>query len=199
MAKQRRYDPVKIYEKICSGTSSYDEEKHCPLILEVLSDPNRGTMSAFCVEAFITDSTFYRWIAKHNIFHSCYRYGLMKARENWESEGRLGRDDESFNLEYWRIVGASRFGVGKTNRVRLEVDSESNPYDQFKQLMAQASNGDFTAGELKQIMESVNVGRGAFETFELQKDVTQMREDILRMERNNGNNSGAIEKTKEIN
>jgi len=195
MAQSRKYDPIKIYQNIKSNETSYKEDKHCPMILEVLCDPNRGTMSAFCVDAFITDSTFYRWLAKYKIFYSCYRYGLMRARENWEGEGRSGRDDESFNLEYWRIIGASRFGVGKTNRVRLEVDADSNPYEQFKQLIAQASNGDFTAGELKQIMESINVGRSAFETFELQKEVTRMKEDFIKMENKNGNNRCAIEKT----
>jgi len=195
MAQVSRLNPKKIYENLKKNATSYKEETHCPMIIKVLCDPNKGTMSAFCVEAFITDSTFYRWLAKYKTLYSCYRYGLMKARENWEDEGRRGKDDESFNLEYWRIIGASRFGVGKTNRVRLEVDADSNPYEQFKQLIGQASNGDFTAGELKQIMESINVGRSAFETFELQKEVTRMREDLLKMENNNGHNSFAIEKT----
>jgi hypothetical protein len=195
MAQVSKYDPKKIYVNLKKNATSYDEEEHCTLLLKILGDTDKGTVSAFCVEAFITDSTFYRWLNKYPIFYTCYRYGLMQARENWEAEGRLGKDDESFNLEYWRIIGASRFGVGKTNRVRLEVDSDTNPYDQYRQIMLQASNGDFTAGELKQIMESVNVGRGVFETFELQKEVSQMKEDLLKMEQNHGNNSGSIAKT----
>jgi hypothetical protein len=186
---------VEVYKQLKSQKAGYDEKIHCPMIINILCNPNEGTMAAFCVAAKITDSTFYRWLAKYKIFNDCYRYGILMARVNWDEEGRNSRDEEGFNLEYWRIVGASRFGVGKTNRVRVSIDSDSNPYEQYKQLISQASLGDFTAGELKQLMESINVGTRTYETFELQKEIDEMRKDLLKMEQNHGNNSGAVAKT----
>jgi hypothetical protein len=61
--------------------------------------------------------------------------------------------------------------------------------------MNQASMGDFTAAELKQLMESINIGIRAFESFELQKEVNAMKEDLLKMSQNNGNNILSIAKT----
>ena len=41
--------------------------------------------------------------------------------------------------------------------------------------------GDFTASELKQLMESINIGIRAYESFELQKEVNLMRNDLAKM------------------
>lgn len=199
MTSKKNLTAKEIYRKLKNGETRYDEEYHCPLIIEVMNNPNKGTISAFCVEAFISDTTFYRWKARHPTFNECYRYAAMMSRENWEDEGRLGKDDESFNMDYWRIIGAARYGVGKSNRVRVEMDDQANPYEQYKQLISQASCGDFTAGELKQLMESINVGTRTYETFELQKEIDRMKEDLHKMEQNNANNSLAIEKAQEIN
>jgi len=119
----------------------------------------------------------------------------MIARENWEREGEAGKGDESFDLELWKTQGAARYGVGKTNRVRVHIDADSTPYSQYKQLMMQASMGDFTASELKQLMESINIGIRAYESFELQREVDTMRDDLTKMNSENGNNIVAIKKT----
>jgi hypothetical protein len=187
------FDAEKIYMQCKKGGVQYDEAHHCKLVLAVMN--NEGTMSAFCVRAQISDSTFFRWLNQHALFHECYRIGCMIARENWEEEGRGGKDDEMFNIEIWKIQGAARYGVGKSNRVRIHIDAHSSPYEQYKQLMNQASMGDFTAAELKQLMESINIGIRAFESFELQKEVNAMKEDLLKMSQNNGNNILSIAKT----
>lgn len=199
MAYSTKHDPQQLYKKIKGGNSIYKEELHCPMILEVMSSSSGGTVSAFCVKALISDTTFYRWISKYPIFSECYRIGNMISRQQWEDEGRLGKDEEFFNMEYWKTIGSSRYGVGKSNRVRLEVSEESNPYDQYKQIIRQASAGDFTAGELKQIMESLNVGTRTYEYFKLQEEVDLMKEDMKAMELNRGNNSKPIEKNAEVN
>jgi len=168
-----------LYKAQKDGLHKYEEAKHCKMIIECMN--TSGTMSAFCVEAGIGDSSFYRWIHKHDMFMDCYRIGCMIARENWEREGEAGKGDESFDLELWRTQGAARYGVGKTNRVRVHLDADSTPYEQYKQLLAQASMGDFTASELKQLMESINIGIRAYESFELQKEVNLMRNDLAKM------------------
>ncbi len=179
-------DHIAMYEQCRAGRTEYQETKHCQMVLKVMDA--KGTMSAFCVEARISDSTFFKWLNNHELFKECYRIGCMIARENWEEEGREGKYEEGFNLELWKTQGSARFGVGKSNRVRVHVDPDSTPYDQYRQLMNQASMGDFTAAELKQLMESINIGIRAFESFELQKQVDAMKDDLAKMSHNHGNN-----------
>lgn len=182
-----------IYKKLKLNATGYTEEIHCPMVLKCMDES--GTVSAFCVEAMISDSTFYRWINKHVLFNDCYRIGCMIARENWENEGKEGRYEEDFNIEIWRIQGASRFGVGRTNRVRLQIDADASPFEQYKQLVSQATMGDFSAAEFKQLMETINIGCRAFESFELQKQVEEMKEDLEKMQSNYGNNIIPIKET----
>ncbi len=184
-----------VYLHIKSGKQIYDEELHCPMILEVMN--NEGTMTAFCKKAKISESLFYNWTAKYPMFDECYQLGKMYSKHNWEDEGRNGKDDENFNMDYWRLTGACRYGVGRTNRIRMAVDPKANPYEQYQQLIKQAGREEFTASEIKQLMESINVGRSVFETFKLQESIDAMQENIARMAVNNEHNSSAIEKTSE--
>ncbi len=187
-----------LFNKIKSKRPRYIEELHCPMALSIFSSSN-GTISKFCNEAVISDNTFYGWVGKHENFSECYRIGAMMGRFQWEEEGRLGHLDEDFNLDYWRVQGSMRYGLGKTNRTRVDIDANANPYEQYKQLMKQAAHGDFTAPELKQLMEAINVGRTVYETFKLQAEVDKMRDDILKMAQNNGNNIVPIEKAAKAN
>jgi hypothetical protein len=188
---------TRIYKDIKNKNTAYEEEKHCPMIIKVMSE--LGTVSGFCVTAEIADSTFYEWTKKYPVFNECYRVGCMLARENWEEEGRLGKGNESFNLEYWRTVGASRFGIGKNNRIRIELNEESSPYEQYQQLIRQASYGDFNSAEIKQLMESINVGVRVYETFKLQQEVDNMKDDLFKMNQHSGNNIISIKEASKIN
>ncbi len=183
-------DAKALYLQIKKGKRTYNEEVHCPMILDVMN--REGTMTAFCRQAGISDALFYKWVNKYPVFNECYQLGRMYSKDNWEREGEHGKDDENFNLEYWRITGACRYGVGRTNRIRMAVNPDSDPYEQYQQLIKQAGCEEFTASEIKQLMESINVGRGVFETFKLQQEVGEMREDIKRMGLNHANNSGSI-------
>lgn len=185
-----KINATEIYLSLKQG-SIYAEEVHCPMIIKTMND--LGTMSAFCKVANISDTTFYRWLNKYPIFLECYRAAKMLGLESWEEEGREGQGNPEFNLELWRTQGAARHGVGKTGRVRVHIDAETNPYGQYKQLLSQAGMGDFTASELKQLMESINVGTRVYETFELQKAVDEMKQDLNKMNQRNGNNIVSIE------
>lgn len=189
-------DAKKMYLQIRGGGGEYEEEIHCPMILEVMS--NQGTMTAFCKEAVISDALFYRWTMKYPIFKECYEVGKVISRFNWEREGELGKTDEFFNFDYWRITGACRYGIGR-NRIRMAVDPEANPYEQYQQLVRQAGTEEFSASEIKQLMESINVGRGAYETFKLQEEIDTMKQDVSRMKANHGNNNGAAKKAAKTN
>lgn len=173
-----------LYKKIKKNHPIYEEAKHCQLILDVMADPNLGTVSAFCVRAGISDRTFWKWTAQHEIFDECYRTGKMLAREAWEAEGRQNKGNPDWNYEYWRMIGWSRFGVGKNSRVRVDVDHMSNPMTHYSQLLKQASNGDFTAGELKQLSEVVNVGLRAQEVITMQEQIDELKDDFNTMNKN---------------
>ncbi len=81
------FNAEKVYKKIKSTQSKYEEKIHCPMILHTMY--NNGTVSSFCIAATISDSTFYQWVSKHSLFQECYRIGYMYARENWEECGRI--------------------------------------------------------------------------------------------------------------
>lgn len=189
-SKKSEFSPLTemAYQRLKNNEYEYIEEHHCKLVLEIMSNPYLGTISAFCKKALISDKTFYRWKNKYPLFDECYRLGCMISRENWEEEGRSRNGEKEFNMEYWRIVGSSRYGVGKSNRVRLEMDDSATPYEQYRQLISQASLGDFTASEIKQLMESLNAGTRAFEVFEMQKEIEKLKEDLALMEQNNADN-----------
>lgn len=182
------HDAQSIYLKVKNHRSDYIEELHCPMIIRNML--HFGTVSSFCVEAFVSDQTFYNWANRHELFRECYLLAKMHAREQWEEEGRMlrhrvlekGETDHSF--EYWRMIGWSRYGVGKNSRIRLELDPNAKPNDQYAQLLKQAASGDFTAGEIKQLMEAINVGLNAHQVFTLQKEIDELKSNLDKMSTN---------------
>lgn len=184
------FDPEVMYLKLTRGANLYKEKIHCPMILRIMADNQKGTLSAFCVEAGIGEDLFYKWLGKHEELFACYMYGKMIARYNWEQDGlrirslELPIGTQSHEFEYWRLVGWSRFGVAKNSRIRLSLDPTANPSEHYKQLLAQAAQGDFTAGEIKQLMEAVNVGLNAHQVFELQNQIDELKSDLTKMSEN---------------
>lgn len=182
-----KFNADELYERIKTKPTLYNEKLHCPLILKIMGDSSKGRVSAFCVEADIGETTFYDWTARHKIFAACYGLGKMMARENWEIDGNnlrnidrpIGTIDHSF--EYWRMIGWSRFGVGKNSRIRLNLSAKGTPSDHYGELLKQAGEGDFTAGEIKQLMEAINVGLNAYQVFELQKQIDELKSDLIKM------------------
>jgi hypothetical protein len=185
-----------LYEKIKHKRVKYNEEIHCPMILRVMSGREEGTMSAFCVVAGISERLFYNWLKDNVLFQECYSLGKMFARENWEELGREIRDEvlmpgaSNSKLDYWKMMGWSRFGIGKNSRIKLELNANDTPDKHYAQLLKQASEGDFTAGEIKQLMEAVNVGLNTHQVIGLQTQIDELtsKYNILK-ENNNVNNS----------
>jgi hypothetical protein len=200
----QKVDGLALYKKM-KGSSKiqYKEEIHCPMIIDVMANPNKGSYSAFCVEAGIGEANFYIWLNKHAIFKECYGIGKMFAKENWEKQGLEIAEHvnmpgtSTHKFEYWRMIGWARFGIGKNSRIRLAIDPKSNPSEHYGQLIQQASEGDFTAGEIKQLMEAVNVGLNTHQVFTLQKEIDQLKFDLTVMnENNNGDNTFADKRPK---
>ncbi len=196
---------MEIYRQLKHGEIRYDEEKHCALILKVMIDKDLGYHSAFCTQALVGERKFYAWLAQHELFRECYCLAKMFSRQNWEEDGVALKDEvimpgtTNHRFDHWRMVGWSRFGIGKNARIRLELDPDAKPDKHYAQLLRQAANGDFTAGEIKQLMEAINVGLNTHEKFALQKEIEQLKADLITMNENsNANNrfpDQGIEKT----
>lgn len=188
-------DAKSIYLQFKKGDRAYNADVHCPMILEVMND--EGTAVAFMRKAMISETLFYKWIKKHKVFAMCYAYGKIISRDNWEREGEEGKNEEFFNFDLWRLKGSMRYGVGK-NRVRMGIDAKANPYTQYQQLVEMANSEEFSASEIKQLMESINVGIRAYESFQLQEEIDGLKDEVHTMKVNNANNSvtiASVEKT----
>lgn len=173
----------RMYESIRGKSDPYNEEIHCPMVLYTVAKYCRIT--AFCKEANISERTFYTWTARYKTFNECYELAKVYAREDWEQEPEA--EWTSIEFKAWASRGARYFGINK-ERVRIMVDAESNPYEQYKKIISDCASGDYTASEIKQMMESINVGRVAFESFKLQEEVDKMKNDLNQMSQRNGNN-----------
>lgn len=193
----RTEEAKELYKEIKGRPTKYDEDIHCHMILQVMADSEKGTLSAFCVEAKISERTFYKWLHAHAFFEECYSLGKMYARKNWEEEGRAIRDgilppgSISYRFEHWRMVGWSQFGIGKVSKIRLGLEPNATPREHYQQLIKQASDGDFTASEIKQLMEAINVGLNAHQVFKLQEEIDQIKNDVEIM-RSNSNSQHQI-------
>lgn len=164
----------------------YDEEVHAKILIKVMLDPNQGTHNAFCINpgVMIHERTFYKWVREHEFFGDLYYFTRMIAREIWEEEGRKVRDTEyqlgtiNYSFEHWKLIGWSRFGISKNSRLKINIDPNANPAQHYASILRQASEGDFTAAEFKQLMEAVNVGLNVHQVFELQKQIDELKSDL---------------------
>lgn len=165
------------------GPKTYDSEKHNEMITRTVA--KSGSIYQFCAEAQISDLIFHNWLYRFPEFKEAYRTGLMMSRNAWEKEGEKRHNDEDWNFQYWRMSGQMRYQLNRNQKVSVKITPGANPYEQYKQIMSQAADGDFTASELKQIMESVNVGVRAYETFQLQDEVNELKTSLTEMRQNN--------------
>lgn len=181
-----------IYEHFRKGKKRepYNEEKHCKMLIATMLDPDRGTVESFCVEAMITDRTFRNWRVKHELFDEMYHFSKMVAREKWDDQGRKIRDADypmgtvNYEFEYWKMIGWTRFGVSRNARLKIRLDPDATPESHYRAILKQASEGDFTASEFKQMMEAVNVGLNVHQVIELQKQIDSLKSDLAIMREN---------------
>lgn len=178
-----KIDATTVYKKTKKNVTKYKEKECCISALEHFS--NQGTIASFCEKHLISDQTYRHWLNKHEIFRECVHIGRACAKAAWEREGENNKTNAEFNYDYWRFVGQIHYRVGNNPSVALNIDPHANPYEQYKQLIAQANEGDFTSSEFKQLMESINIGIRSYETFVLEEEVLRMKYAIDKMERHN--------------
>lgn len=185
MIDLKSLDVDTIYNHFKGGNESkYDPLEHGKLIIKVMLDVNRGTYGSFCVQAMITEKTFFNWVNAHEEFRNLYYFTRMVAREVWEEEGRAIKSREymigtlNYEFEHWKLIGWSRFGVSKNARLKINLNPDDSPAKHYAAILKQAADGDFTASEFKQMMEAVNVGLNVHQVFELQKQIDELKSDL---------------------
>lgn len=165
-----------LFKKI-KAKPKYREKYHCELILKTFL--MNKTMADFLEEACISRQRLVAWQAKHPIFNECVMIAKEIGRARWIKKGIEGMEWQHFNSKVWEGIGKQNFGG--LDKISLTVDCEATPYDQYQQVIKQASCGDFTSSEIKQLMESVNIGLRAFEVCELQKQIDSLNEGLEKM------------------
>ncbi len=181
-----------IYQHFKKGGTQYDEDKHCKLLIRVMRDPKRGTVEAFCFEAMLSERAFYKWTANHKVFGDLYVFCKLVARQIWEQRGEELANAEyamgtiNYAFEHWKMLGWSRFGISKNNRLKLKLKSGDTPAQHYGQILDQAADGDFTASEFKQLMEAVNVGLNVVAGAAMQKEIDELKSDLVTMQANSG-------------
>lgn len=171
----------------------YNEQEHCKLLIKVMLDPDTGCYSAFCVQAMISEPCFFFWVRDHELFRNLYYFCRMVAKQLWFEEGRRIRDKEyqmgtiNYEYEHWKMLGWAKFGISKQSKIRINVDPDASPAKHYADILRQASEGDFTASEFKQLMEAVNVGLNVHQVFELQKQIDELKSNQAIMMANSNN------------
>jgi len=162
----------------------YREEEHCKLLIKVMMDKDFGCHSAFCVQAMVCEATFYNWVRDHELFRNLWVFTKMVAKQLWYEEGRQIRDREyqigtmNYEFEHWKLMGWTKFGISKNSRIKINLNPNDSPAKHYAAILLQASEGDFTASEFKQLMEAVNVGLNVHQVFELQKQIDELKSDL---------------------
>jgi hypothetical protein len=168
----------------------YSEELHCKLLIKIMMDKEYGCHSAFCVQAMISEKSFYDWISKHELFRNLWFFTKMVAKQLWYEEGKQIRDREyqigtmNYEFEHWKLMGWTKFGISRNSRIRINLNPEETPAKHYASILQQAAEGDFTASEFKQLMEAVNVGLNVHQVFELQKEIDELKSDMAIMKAN---------------
>jgi hypothetical protein len=170
----------------------YNEEKHCKLLIKVMMDKNKGCHTYFCVEAMVGESTFYHWVRNRETFGNLFFFTKMVAKQCWYEEGMELRSKQylmgtiNYEMDHWKLMGWAKFGISRNSRIRINFGEDDSPAKHYQAILRQAADGDFTASEFKQLMEAVNVGLNVHQTFELQKQIDELKSDLLIVTENSG-------------
>lgn len=185
MAKKNELLVDKVYDHFKSRSNlKYEEETHCKLLIKIMMDKDEGCHSGFCVQAMIAETTFYNWVRRYELFGNLYYFCRMVAKQLWFEEGRTIRDKEyqmgtvNYQMEHWKLMGWTKFGISKNSRIKININPTDSPAKHYQAILKQASEGDFTASEFKQLMEAVNVGLNVHQVFELQKQIDELKSDL---------------------
>ncbi|NDD59499.1 MAG: hypothetical protein EBZ47_09720, partial [Chlamydiae bacterium] len=104
--------------------TKYEAEKHIGLLYDTFIVGE--AISAFCAEALISQSTFFKWKQDYPEFKEAYDIAINFAENFWN---KLPSNTADFNFNYWHINMRNRFGFGKP---RLYFDKNADPLQMFE-------------------------------------------------------------------
>jgi hypothetical protein len=166
-----------LYAKVKDGVQ-YMPQIHCPLIIDLFNS-GKG-ISEFCIQVGISRQKFVGWQMMCDLFKESVLIGKEVGSVAWLREGTDNKFTKDFSVKLWEAFGRKNFG--SLDKVSLFVSPKASPLVQYEQIMEQAATGDFTSAEIKQIMESINIGLRAFEVGELQREIDELKEGLKHME-----------------
>jgi hypothetical protein len=166
-----------LFDRIKSNIE-YDEEKHCRSIIEILSSGH--TITDFLTKHGISKQRMVSWQMQHTLFRECFMLGRDIGKQKWIMEGLSNIDNKEFNFKVWEMWGRQNYGG--MDKVSLFVDPTSTPIQQYQQILYQSTCGDFSSSEIKQVMESINIGIRAYETGELEDQIKELQDGLKKME-----------------
>jgi|LauGreDrversion4_2_1035121.scaffolds.fasta_scaffold18263_6 hypothetical protein len=104
--------------------TKYEAEKHIGLLYDTFIVGE--AISAFCAEALISQSTFFKWKQDYPEFKEAYDIAINFAENFWN---KLPSNTADFNFNYWHINMRNRFGFGKP---RLYFAKNADPLQMFE-------------------------------------------------------------------
>lgn len=171
--------------------SAYRQEHHCEAAINILGDRHKGTIADICREFVITENQFNEWRRDYPLFNQAVEYGLVVAKVNWQNEPKVFANEktelERFDFNMWRYAGKYRFGISEQPKIKVFIDKNLSPVEQYGQLLDCAAMGYYSASEFKQVSEAVNIGIRAHETFKMQEEMDGLKETLKEIQQRNAN------------
>jgi len=187
-----RKKPLSKFEQLklnFGAGSAYRQEYHCEAAINILSDRYKGTIADICKEFVITENQFNEWRRDYPLFNQAIEYGMVVAKVNWQNEPKIFQNEktelERFDLNMWKYTGKYRFGISEQPKIKVFLDKNLNPVEQYGQLLDGAAMGYYSASEFKQITEAVNIGIRAHEVFNMQGELDELRQTLIDIQQRN--------------
>lgn len=136
-------DFVKTVSSGRGRKTKYDAEKHIGLLYDTFIVGE--AISAFCAEALISQSTFFKWKEDHPEFKEAYDIAINFAENFWN---RLPSNTSDFNFNYWHINMRNRFGFGKP---RICLDKKAAPLEMFETIKQGLADQEISIQEAVQL------------------------------------------------
>lgn len=181
MTSKNSKAPISYAESIYNNIKKHkklDVKKHSIEIIEIFS--KQGTLADFLVKAGISRQKFVAWQAESEVFREASLVAKEIARKEWLKIGIENADNREFNTKVWETYGRHNFGGN--DKISLQLKPGATPLEHYQQIMEQATGGDFTSSEIKQLMESINIGIRSFEICQLQDEINGLKEGLAKME-----------------
>lgn len=166
-----------LFKKIKCG-KLLNEKTHSVEIIRTFA--SGGTLADFLVHVGISRQKFVAWKAKSEVFRESALVAKEVGRAAWLKIGIENADNREFNAKIWETFGRQNFGG--TDKLTLTLQPDSTPMEHYQQLIAQAACGDLSSSEIKQLMESINIGMKAHEACALQAEIDELKEGLAKME-----------------